>query len=81
MKLGKLLGLQGKEKINILGSKVMEKVGEIEQERSNILRCLRAGVCPVCANKLSSESYGSYDQFSDHKCSHCGFKQLGEVLY
>lgn len=46
----------------------------------NYLECLMNGICPACGNKLQSKYYGTYDQFSDHRCI-CGFETICEVLY
>ena len=30
-------------------------------------------VCPLCKKDMELHTYGTYDQFSDHWCIHCGF--------
>lgn len=49
-------------------------------ERQRIRNCLWEGICPKCSKDLTQKHYGSYDQFTDSECPHCGFKSLCDVL-
>lgn len=56
----------------------------IEKARNNpnYMECLQDGICPSCGNKdLNEKVYGPDDQFSDHRCTKCGFATICEVLY
>lgn len=37
-------------------------------------------ICPLCEKDMNLHTYGSFNQFSDHWCSHCGFITKMEVL-
>lgn len=36
--------------------------------------------CPLCGKDMNSDTYGGFDQYSDHWCTHCGFITKMEVL-
>ncbi len=37
-------------------------------------------ICPVCEKDMELRLYGSFDQFSDHWCTHCGFATKMEII-
>jgi len=36
--------------------------------------------CPLCGKDMKLHTYGGYDQFSDHWCTHCNFITKCRVL-
>ena len=53
---------------------------QTEKDGKDYYDLLFNDICPLCGEKVETELYGSVDQFSDHKCSKCGFVTKGEVL-
>lgn len=43
-------------------------------------KALWDNVCPLCEKDMEVHIYGSFSQFSDHWCTHCGFITKTEVL-
>ena len=56
----------------------------VEKARNNpnYIECLQEDICPACGNEgLNEEIYGTFDQYSKHHCTKCGFATSCEVLY
>ena len=60
---------------------IMKKVAAKEESRNDYVRCLRVNICPKCGEKMTLKVHGSDDQYSDHNCTSCSFKDVAAVLY
>jgi hypothetical protein len=49
-------------------------------ERSEFESNLWNNICPLCGKDMELYLYGSFYQYSDHWCTHCGFITKMEVL-
>jgi len=52
----------------------------IKGNRSKFEDNLWNNVCPLCGKDMELHTYGSFDQFSDHWCTHCNFITKCRVL-
>lgn len=58
----------------VISNEILKIVAEKEENNLNFDRCLNVLVCPKCGNSLNSKCG---DNFTDYKCTLCGFKYYG----